>query len=116
MQTVGLKQFNDVQLLVEKLTKDNQNISKEYKQLCLQQMQLNAERSNFELIVNNLTKQLGIQNTENLKQKQIHKFEVDQVMKELLEIQASVQEREVSREERENQYESNLTLKETLIK
>jgi|LakMenEpi03Aug12_release.lakeMendotaPanAssembly.Ray.scaffolds.fasta_scaffold327762_1 hypothetical protein len=40
-------------------------------------MQLNAERSNFELIVNNLTKQLGIQNTENQKQKQIHKFEVD---------------------------------------
>ena len=56
-------------MLVEKLTKDNQKLSNEYKKLCLQQMQLNAERSNFELIVNNLTKQLGMQNTENQKQK-----------------------------------------------
>ena len=56
--SVDHTQYRELQALVQKLTYDNATISCEAKQLNTQVLQLMAERSNSEIMINNLRKQI----------------------------------------------------------
>ena len=56
--SVDHTQYRELQALVKKLTDDNATISCEAKQLNTQVLQLMTERSNSEIMINNLRKQI----------------------------------------------------------